>query len=157
MPANPSPASVAAAPAQPNIAQPSLVQQPQQPLAAAPTQSKTPPLGLDGFCPVTLCEGEVWSKGDVRWGVIHRGRLYLFASPEHQQRFWANPDRYSPVAAGQDPVMALDQGQTMEGRREHGVFFEGRVYLFASEGSLQRFSQAPQRYASEITAAMNRR
>jgi protein disulfide-isomerase len=120
-------------------------------------QPKTPPMGLDGFCPVSLCERELWAKGDPRWGVIHRGRLYLFAGPEQQQRFWANPDHYSPVAAGHDPVLALDHGQTIEGRREHGVFFEGRVYLFASEGSLQRFSQAPQRYASEITQAMNRR
>ncbi|MEX0711052.1 MAG: thioredoxin family protein, partial [Pirellulales bacterium] len=37
-----------------------------------------PPLGLDGYCPVTLGEKRVWQIGDVRWGAIHRGRTYLF-------------------------------------------------------------------------------
>jgi thiol-disulfide isomerase/thioredoxin/YHS domain-containing protein len=147
--------AVSSASARPTVQQAqSTLQQPAQNVAAQP---KLPPMGLDGFCPVSLCESELWSKGDPRWGVIHRGRLYLFAGPEQQQRFWANPDHYSPVAAGHDPVLALDHGQTIEGRREHGVFFEGRIYLFASEASLQRFSQSPQRYASEITQAMNRR
>lgn len=141
--------------AQPSVqsAQPAL----QQSAPNVVSQPTAPPMGLDGFCPVSLCESELWAKGDPRWGVIHRGRLYLFAGPEQQQRFWANPDHYSPVAAGHDPVLALDHGQSIEGRREHGVFFEGRVFLFANEASLQRFSQTPQRYASEITQAMNRR
>jgi thiol-disulfide isomerase/thioredoxin/YHS domain-containing protein len=151
-------AGAASMPAAPAVAGPGAMQpNVQLPTPSVAAQPKTPPLGLDGFCPVSLCENELWAKGDPRFGVIHRGRLYLFTGPEQKQRFWAHPDRYSPVAAGSDPVLALDHGQTVEGRREHGVFFEGRVYLFASETSLQRFSQSPQRYASEITQAMTPR
>lgn len=110
--------------------------------------------GLDGFCPVQLSDHREWVKGDRRWGAVHRGRTYLFAGPTEQQRFLANPDHYSPVMSGNDPVLALEGGQAVPGHREHGVFYEGRVYLFAGEQSLQRFSQNPQRYAAEIMQAM---
>ncbi|HWA97402.1 MAG TPA: thioredoxin family protein [Pirellulales bacterium] len=114
----------------------------------------SPPLGLEGFCPVTLTEQRRWTVGDVRWGAIHHGRTYLFASEQDQQRFLSNPDRYSPVMAGNDPVLAMDDGQTVSGDRRHGVFFANRVYLFRDEDSLKRFSQNPNRYAAEVMQAM---
>ena len=56
----------------------------------------TPPFGLEGYCPVALVEQSKWVKGDPRWGVIHRGRTYLFSSVDAKQRFWSSPDRYTP-------------------------------------------------------------
>jgi protein disulfide-isomerase len=112
-----------------------------------------PPLGLDGCCPVTLVELKRWAKGDAQWGAIHRGRTYLFASSEAQRRFLANPDAYSPVIEGNDPVLALDNGQLVPGTRMLGVFFEKRVYLFSCEETLHRFEQNPKRYAAEIVQA----
>ncbi len=53
------------------------------------------PLALDGFCPVTLAEKHQWARGNRRFGVIHRGRTYLFAGPDEQRRFMADPDRYA--------------------------------------------------------------
>lgn len=82
------------------------------------------------------------------------GRTYLFAGPEEQKKFLARPDRYSPVAAGHDPVLALEGQQMVPGRREHGVFYDGRIFLFSSEESLERFSQSPSRYAPQIYQAM---
>ena len=105
-----------------------------------------PPWGLEGFCPVSLCEKQKWVRGDRRWGAIHRGRTYLFAGPEEQRRFLADPDRYAPVASGNDVVLAAEQGQIVPGMREHGVFSKGRVYLFSSEVSLQKFSHNPDAY-----------
>jgi YHS domain-containing protein/thiol-disulfide isomerase/thioredoxin len=113
-----------------------------------------PPLGLDGCCPVTLVELKRWAKGDTQWGAIHRGRTYLFASSEAQRRFLANPDAYSPVIEGNDPVLALDNRQLVPGSRMLGVFFEKRVYLFSCEETLRRFEQNPKRYAAEIVQAM---
>jgi YHS domain-containing protein len=112
-----------------------------------------PPLGLDGCCPVTLVELKRWAKGDTQWGAIHRGRTYLFASSEAQRRFLANPDAYSPVIEGNDPVLALDNRQLVPGTRMLGVFFEKRVYLFSCEETLHRFEQNPKRYAAEIIQA----
>jgi YHS domain-containing protein/thiol-disulfide isomerase/thioredoxin len=112
------------------------------------------PLGLDGYCPVSLCEKpDVWTMGDTRWGVQHRGRTYLFAGPEQQKKFLANPNRYSPVLSGDDPVLALDHGQSVPGSRSYGGFFGDRIYLFSSEATYQQFSQNPNRYAAEVYKA----
>lgn len=111
-----------------------------------------PPVALEGFCPVSLVEGGAWLPGDAQWGAIHRGRTYLFATLAGQQKFLADPDRFSPVIAGNDPVMALERGEQVPGRREHGVFYNDRIYLFANEGSLGRFSAEPQRFVNELQA-----
>jgi protein disulfide-isomerase len=137
---------------------------PQVPVGAAAAMNTTasatemptgnPPLGLDGYCPVLLKEQKRWVAGDRRWGAIHRGRTYLFTGPEEQKKFLESPDTFAPVISGNDPVLALDGGQAIAGRREHGVFYENRIFLFADEASLQRFYQNPNRYAAEVVQAM---
>jgi protein disulfide-isomerase len=116
--------------------------------------SGSPPLGLDGFCPVSLSVEQNWRPGDIRWGAVHRGRTYLFISAEAQQEFLSNPDKYSPALSGNDPVLAADQGQAVAGRREHGWFFDGGVYLFANEQTLKRFAQDPDSYAARVRQLM---
>jgi YHS domain-containing protein len=107
-----------------------------------------PPLGLDGNCPVTLVEKMQWSVGDRAWGAVHRGRTYLFMGPQEREKFLANPDLYSPVLSGLDPVLAMDNQMVVAGRREFGVFgADRRIYLFADESSLKRFEANPKRYA----------
>ena len=109
-----------------------------------------PPLALDGFCPVQLKEKERWVPGDVRWGARHEGRTYLFSGPEEQKRFFEHPEIYAPVMSGIDVVLAVEQGQSIPGRREFGGWYKGKMYLFSSEECYQRFAANPQRY----TAAM---
>ncbi|HQU45524.1 MAG: hypothetical protein B7Z73_07015 [Planctomycetia bacterium 21-64-5] len=115
-----------------------------------------PPLALDGYCAVALVEKRQWQRGDQRWGAVHRGRTYLFVSQDAQQAFLANPDHYSPVFSGNDPVMRLDHHQNVPGRREHGAFYNERVYLFASEETFRQFDREPNRYATEARQAMRR-
>jgi protein disulfide-isomerase len=141
--------------------QPTQPQEAANPRAAnahAPTRMRqlppgSPPLGLEGYCPVTLVEKQSWKEGDVRFGAIHHGRTYLFASQAEQQRFLANPDAFSPVMSGDDPVLALDENKSVPGKRKHGVFYSNRIYLFSSEATLTAFSKNPGRYAPEITQA----
>jgi thioredoxin-related protein/YHS domain-containing protein len=126
---------------------------------AAPLTSAQPPVqskALDGYCPVTLAEKETWELGDPRWGAIHRGRTYLFVSEAHQQRFLADPDRFSPVLSGYDPTRFIDNGTAVEGARRHGLWFRGEMYLFADEGSLERFQQSPEYYAQKSHEIMMR-
>lgn len=117
--------------------------------------SQAPPVALDGFCPVTLVEvvaqdptdRRAWKKGDPRYGAIHEGRTYLFASAEQQQKFLANPDAYAPVLGGYDPVHLVERGVWVEGKRAYGLITpDQKIYLFADEGSLARFHQFPERY-----------
>jgi protein disulfide-isomerase len=144
---------------QPQVSAPPIVGQVSNlPIQAAPQVSNLPappPLGLEGFCPVTLAEQSRWQAGDRRWGVIHRGRTYLFAGPMEQQKFLSNPDRYGPAASGQDVVMALDYGQSIEGKRALGREYQGRIYLFSSEASLNAFVANRDRYAAQVLQAEN--
>ncbi|TWT96136.1 thioredoxin 2 [Botrimarina colliarenosi] len=142
----------AAAPQQP-VAPAPVAQQPRQ--QVEPVMAKTTPalpqgspaLGFDGYCPVTMKNEWRWAKGDVRWGAIHEGRTYLFASQEAQQAFLSKPDAYSPVLAGSDPVAAVDQRQSVPGVREFAVEFEGRFYMFSNEQTLEKFWSNPTAYA----------
>ena len=122
--------------------------------AGDPAAAVNPPLALEGFCPVDLCERQRWTSGDPRYGLVHRGRTYLFAGAEQRDRFNADPDRYAPILSGIDIVLAIERGQQLEGHRRHGVFYNGRVYLFSSEESLQRFAQRPDFYADQALQAM---
>ena len=47
---------------------------------------------------------------------------------------------------GHDPILWLEQGKRVVGRRRHGVYFHGKVVLFANEDSLERFYDHPHRY-----------
>lgn len=128
------------------------------PVQAAPQVSNLPsppPVGLEGFCPVTLAEQKRWQVGDRRWGVVHRGRTYLFAGPIEQQKFLSNPDRYSPAVSGQDVVMALDYGQSVDGTRALGTEYQNRIYLFSSQASQNAFWKNPERYAAQVLQAEN--
>jgi YHS domain-containing protein len=109
--------------------------------------SNMPP-GLNGYCPVELLENEKWVSGDRRWAVVHQGRTYLLSGPEQQQRFLANPNRYCPVFAGSDPVLAVDENRQVPGRTDFCVVYDGRLFMFSGAYSLSRFRQEPNRYTA---------
>jgi YHS domain-containing protein len=98
-------------------------------------------------------EQQRWQVGDRRWGVVHRGHTYLFAGPEQQKKFLADPDRYSPAVSGQDVVQAMDFGQDIAGKRALGIEYQNRIYLFSSDASRQIFAKNPQRYVAEVMQA----
>lgn len=146
-PVVPPPAAAPALPGFDPAPPPAVANAPQGPPQIA---NGNPTLGMDGYCPVQLSEKERWVKGNPQWGIIHRGRTYLFAGPEEQSRFYADPDRYAPAYAGSDIVVAVEQGVEANGLREHGAWFDGRVYLFASEQSYERFSADPYGYVRRM-------
>ena len=148
------------------------VLQPQQQIDQAPTEARLQPprvqfpqqnqprLGLSGYCSVSLSDlnngGAQWVKGDPQFGIIHRGRLYLFAGQHQLDIFKKYPERLAPVISGYDPVIFTDQRKLVDGIRELGVSYKGQVYLFNSKHSLQQFWTAPDRYANHAGAAMQR-
>jgi YHS domain-containing protein len=108
---------------------------------------------MDGYCVITLDQDNAWKKGDKRFGAIHRGKLYLFTSTENQQKFLADPDRYSPVLSGFDPVLFFEQGNLVDGKREFGIK-DKQVYLFSSAESRKKFEADPARYMQSVQQAM---
>jgi len=125
-------------------------------LISAQLPPGSPPLAFDGCCAVSLKYERKWVPGDIQFGAVHRGRTYLFSSEAQRHQFLANPDAYSPVFSGIDPVMLLDGGQTSEGSRQFGYEYRGAFYLFASEETMKRFSENPDRYAGGVRQAMLR-
>lgn len=119
--------------------------------------------GLDGRCPVTLVTQKKWVKGNPQWGAIHRGQTYLFAGPEEQQRFMADPDQFSPVLAGMDVVALAANGSVVQGRRGFGVLYDddgptgprpNRIYLFDSSATRDRFESNPEAYVQPVMQAL---
>jgi YHS domain-containing protein len=111
------------------------------------------PLGLEGYCPVTVVERGNWVEGRPQWGARHRGRTYLFAGPEQQKAFLADPDRYAPALSGDDPVLAFENGKSEPGRRAFGVSYQSRMYLFSSPETRAAFTAEPDRYTSRVLIA----
>jgi YHS domain-containing protein/thiol-disulfide isomerase/thioredoxin len=124
---------------------------PTDPRALAPNAA---PIGFDGYCPVSMRTHWKWVPGNAHYGIVHRGRTYLMAGPAEQQQFWADPDRYSPALSGMDPVLAIDHGQQVPGKREHSIDYNNLFYMFASEATLQQFTSTPERYAVAVRQAM---
>jgi YHS domain-containing protein len=102
---------------------------------------------LNGYCPVELVENESWIKGESRFAVEYGGKTYFCAGATQKRKFQTNPERYVPVCNGRDPVLLVDQGVLSEGRIDHCVVYDGRLYMFSSAASLARFRQNPQHYA----------
>lgn len=111
-------------------------------------------VAMEGYCPVTLIDENDWVKGDRQWGARHRGRVFLFQSLAAQQRFLADPERYSPILVGFDPVAFKDLGLYVEGKRQHGIRFKDQIVLFGSESSLEQFASSPENYMQTVYQAM---
>ncbi|QEG21108.1 thioredoxin family protein [Mariniblastus fucicola] len=114
---------------------------------------------LKGKCPVTLITEGRWEDGDARFGIVHRNRTYIFASKEKLAVFRSNPDKYSPVLAGFDPVVYHEQGKLVEGLVENGVFMgqtpEQKVVLFRDAATRSKFQSSPKEYLQTIRQATN--
>ena len=93
-------------------------------------------------------------RGDTRFGLEHRGRVYLFASEECRREFLANPDAYSPALSGLDPVVFLEQNQSVPGTSKHGLEYRGQFYLFSNEQTMNRFRQRADLYVTGVQQAM---
>ena len=82
-----------------------------EPVAKHPRtdNSATPELAMQGYCPVTVIKKTAGSKGNPKLGVIHLGKLYLFADSEKMQTFLADPVPYTPVLNEIDVVRFFEE------------------------------------------------
>ncbi len=113
--------------------------------------------GLQRKCPVTLALESRWVDGDELFGCTHRGTTYLFADAEKLKTFQTNPDKYSPMLAGYDPVTFHESGELAEGLEEFGVFMgavgDQQIVLFANSVNRDKFKAKPHLYLDSIRVA----
>jgi thioredoxin-like negative regulator of GroEL/YHS domain-containing protein len=151
--------------AQPTLNQPPVPQPETVQVSTAPPEKKAEPkvdrskFCLQGKCPVTLLKEGRWEDGDSNFGIVHRDRVYIFANAVCLEEFKKNPDGYSPVLAGYDPVVFHEQGKLADGQAKHGVFMGSlpnqRVVLFGSAETRAKFQSDPHAYLDTIRQAMN--
>jgi len=108
-----------------------------------------PPVALKGYCPVELVRNGRWVQGDVQWTVVYKGWIYRFSGAQQRRDFLAEPERYVPVNAGNDVVLALDTGRDVPGLTAYCAIYNGRLYMFSSAATQAQFNREPQRYAVE--------
>lgn len=137
----------------PNEASNTSVPQIQQ--VAAAVNAESAPMGLEGFCPVTLLAEKKWVKGDREIGCYHRGVLYLFANQAAADRFMSAPDHWSPLLGGFDPIIMEQEKRLQPGKRRFGVFCEtvpgeSAIILFANEANRDRFKQDSDRFLALV-------
>lgn len=106
------------------------------------------PVGLEGFCPVTLLEEARWAKGDEQFSTVYDGRRYHFAGPEQLKTFELSPEKFRVAVAGSDVVLLMDEDREVPGHRSHGLEYYHWIFLFESEESLQKFARNPKKYAA---------
>lgn len=109
--------------------------------------SDSPPVAMDGYCPVELITNERWVPGDPGLTATYQGRTYLFSGRTQRQLFLSDPRSYTPRYSGHDPVLAVDGKRHVLGQTDYCVTYKGRLYLFSSSVTLTRFRDNPQRYA----------
>ena len=93
-------------------------------------------LALEGYDPVSYFDREP-TRGRPEISAAHDGIRYLFASPEHQERFLADPERYLPRYGGWCAFgMGLDEAEAGVPRERYPVdplsyeISDGKLYLF---------------------------
>ena len=104
------------------------------------------PLALEGFCPVTLCSEERWVSGNPAYCTLYQGHIFRFASLEAIATFARNPANYMPIAMGEDIVFMVERNKRVNGNRKFGAWFQGRVFLFSSQETLDTFAARPEYY-----------
>ncbi len=113
---------------------------------------------LHGKCPVSLILDGKWVEGDAQWGIVHRDRTYLFSSKENYELFKSNPDRFSPLLSGYDPVIFHEQGKLLDGLEENGVFMgkneEQHIVLFENAQTRAKFQANPKLYLDTVRQAV---
>ncbi len=117
-------------------------------LAQTEASSQTSDVALEGYCPVCIIEAKTWVRGNPRHQVTHDGRTYYFPSDKEKRMFEANAAKYVPALGGDCTVCYANAGKRIPGNIRHGVFHNGRLFLFPSDREKKEFLAHPRRYAN---------
>ena len=116
-----------------------------------------PELAMQGYCAVTVIKEDRWVEGNPKFGVVHLGKLYLFANAESMQTFLADPIPYTPVLNEIDVVRFFEERKIVPGKREWGLKdpTHNRMFFFADEAAMNHFWNEYKRYTGPAIEVMN--
>lgn len=105
--------------------------------------------GLKGFCPVVLRDNRDLQDAQEEFSALFNGKIYSFSSEAALEKFLDDPVRYAPAARGNDVIHQALTGEELEGSLEFAVWYQGRLYLFASVETLETFTAAPSSHSTQ--------
>lgn len=116
----------------------------------------TPKLAMEGFCAVTVIDEDKWEEGNPKFGVVHLGKLYLFASQGKMESFLADPTPYTPVLNEIDVVRFFEERQIVPGKRRFGMRdpIHQRMFFFADQAAMDHFFNEYERYTDAAIEVM---
>ncbi|MEO1616765.1 MAG: thioredoxin fold domain-containing protein [Planctomycetota bacterium] len=119
--------------------------------------AKKPELALQGFCPISVVDRMEWVDGNPELGVVHLGKLYLFADQASMDTFLADPIPYTPVLNGIDVVRFFEEKKIVPGKREWGSVdpIHNRMFFFADEAAMNHFEDKYQNYVDAAVQVMD--
>jgi protein disulfide-isomerase len=126
--------------------------------AAKSTQGQEPKLAMDGFCAVSVVNEARWVEGRPEFGVVHLGKLYLFASDSAMKTFLADPMPYTPVLNEIDVVRFFEERVIVPGKREWAMQDPSnkRMFFFADQEAMQHFENEYARYVDAAIMVMDK-
>lgn len=105
--------------------------------------------GLKGFCPVVLRQKRQLIEAKPQFKATYAGKKYHFSSSEARATFEKSPQLFAPAHATQDAVALLDDDKSVPGTLDFAAWFQGRLYLFASQQNLEIFKADPEQYLDD--------
>ena len=105
--------------------------------------------GFKGFCPVALRDDLELLDASPEFRTEFEGQVYYFSSNECLTLFQNDPIRYVPAQGGIDLVKYLQQGTEEPGRLDFAVWYQDRLFLFASQTTLEQFREEPAQFVQE--------
>ena len=121
--------------------------------ALAADIQQSPPVALDGYCPVCLVEMGKVVKGDPQYQSVRDGRTYYFPGPDQKGMFDKNPEKYVPAFHGNCVVCQVEMGEIVPGKPDFFTSFHDHLFLFATLEQKKMFDANPDKYVGATLAA----
>ena len=116
---------------------------------AADANATAPLLGMSGYSPVALTQTRKWKKGDQAFRCDHKGIVYYLQNAEELLTFSEHPEWFVPRLLGCDPVVLAKEDRATPGDLRFGAFFDGELYLFASNDTRTLFKTDPEKFSRQ--------
>ncbi|MGV2333471.1 MAG UNVERIFIED_CONTAM: hypothetical protein LVR18_04855 [Planctomycetaceae bacterium] len=110
-------------------------------------QSRADLTGFKGFCPVALRDQRQLVDAQPQIQSTFGLQTLTFSTDEARIAFEANPQRYAPVAGGNDTVILSTRQEEVPGKLDFALWYRGRLHLFSSRETMASFLENPQQFA----------
>ena len=109
------------------------------------------PVALEGYSLIDLIKSEKWTPGKPEFAVVFEGRTYYCSDASQRDEFMSNPERFTPVCKGFDPMLKLQQNRLVDGKVDYCLVYGKKLYVFSSADTMKQFREHTKQYARQIS------